>query len=72
MSSLSKKTGKKLSVLAILSNLMSIKQIRVLMKFFIVSQFGYYPLVWMFHGRGVKNKLTIWMSAHFAALLKNT
>ena len=43
VSLLCKKAGKKLSVLARLSNFMSIKQRRVLMKFFIESQFGYCP-----------------------------
>ena len=45
-----------LSVLARLSNFITIKQRRVLMKSFIESQFGYCPLIWMFHGRGVNNK----------------
>ena len=30
---------------------------RVLMKTFIESQFGYCPLIWMFHSRGVNNKI---------------
>ena len=46
MSSLCKKLGKKLSVLARLSNFMSIKQRRVLMKSFVESQFGYRPSIW--------------------------
>ena len=46
------KACKKLSVLARLSNFMSIKQRRVS---FIESQFGYCSLIWMFHGRGVNN-----------------
>ena len=37
--------GKKLSVLARLSNFMSITQKRIIMKSFIESQFGYCPLV---------------------------
>ena len=45
------------SVLARSSNFMSIKQRRVLMKPFIESQFGYCPLIWMFHGRGVNDKI---------------
>ena len=45
VSSLCKKAGKKLSILAKLSNFMSIKQRRVLMKCFIESQFGYCPLI---------------------------
>ena len=35
---------------------------RVLLKAFIESQFGYCPLIWMFHRRGVNSKLTIYMS----------
>ena len=40
-----------------LSIFMSIKQRRVLMKSFTESQFGYCPLIWMFHNRGVNNKI---------------
>ena len=36
---------------------MSIKQRTVLMKSFIKSQFGYCPLIWMFHGRGVNKEI---------------
>ena len=31
---------------------------RVTMKSFIELQFGYCPLIWMFHSRGVKNKIS--------------
>ena len=37
-----------------LSDFMSVKQ-KVLVKSFIESQFGYWTLIWMFHGRGVNN-----------------
>ena len=57
VSLLCKKAGKKLSVFAKLSNFRSIKQRRALMKSFTESQFGYYPLIWMFYGRGVNNKI---------------
>ena len=57
VSSLCKKAGKKLSIFARLSNFMSIKQRRVLMKSFTESQFGYCPLIWMFHGKEVNNKI---------------
>ena len=57
VSSLCKKAGKKLSVLPRLTNFMSIKQRRVLMKSFIESQFGCYCLIWLFNGRGVNNKI---------------
>ena len=54
---LCKKTGRKLSVLARLSSYMTLTQRRVLMKSFIEAQFGYYPLVWMFHGRVLNRKI---------------
>ena len=57
VSLLCKKVGKKLPVLTRLSNFMSIKQRKVLMKSFLQSQFGYCPLIWMFHGRGLNNKI---------------
>ena len=57
VSSLCKKTGRKLSVLSRLSNLMSFQQRRLLLKSFVKAQFGYCPLVWMFHGREIKRKI---------------
>ena len=57
VSSLRRKVGSKLSVLARLSSLMSFKQRRILLKTFIESQFRYCPLVWMFHNRRVNNKV---------------
>ena len=57
VSSLCKKAGKKLSVLARLSYFMSLNQRRTLMKTFIESQFGYCPLIWMFHSRIVNKKI---------------
>ena len=52
-----RKREKKLSVIARLSNFMSLNQRRTLMKTFIESQFGYCPLIWMFHGRTVTKKI---------------
>ena len=57
IASLCRKAGKKLSVLARLSNFMCTNKKRVLMKAFIESQFSYCPLIWMFHSRGVNNKI---------------
>ena len=57
MQTLCKKAGKNLSVLARLSNFMSIKQSRVLIKSFVESQFGCCSLIWMFHGTEVNNKI---------------
>ena len=36
---------------------MSFKQKRILMKTFVESQFGYCPLIWMFHSRKVNSKI---------------
>ena len=53
VSSLCRKAGNKLSVLARLSNFMR----RILLKTFIESQFGYCPVVWMLHSSRVNNKI---------------
>ena len=55
--SLCGKSGKKLSVLAKLSSFMCTNKKRVLMKAFIESQFGYCPLILMFHSRSVNDKI---------------
>ena len=55
--SLCKKAGRKLALLARLSKFMSFKQKRILMKIFFESQFGYCPLIWMFHSRKVNSKI---------------
>ena len=55
--SLCKKAGKKLSVLARLSNFMSLTQRRVLQKIFIESQLEHCLFVWMFHGRTKNRKI---------------
>ena len=55
--SLCKRAGRKLSVLARMSKFMNFKQRRLLMKTFIDSQFGYCPLIWMFHGRIANRKI---------------
>ena len=57
VSNLCKKAGRKLSVLARLSSYITLTQRRVLMKSFIKPQFGYCPLVWMFHGRVLNRKI---------------
>ena len=46
-----------LSLLAQMSNRMSLNQRRTLMKTSIELQFGHCPLVWIFHGRIVNKKL---------------
>ena len=56
VSSVCRKAGNKLSVLARLLNFMSFKQRRILLKTFVESQFKYCLLIWMFHSRRVNNK----------------
>ena len=55
VSKLCKNASAKLHALARISNYMKIDKLRVLMKAFIESQFGYCPLIWMFHSRKQNN-----------------
>ena len=57
VSSIYKKASLKLHVLARVSKFMSNEKLRVLMKAFIESQFGYCPLIWMYHSRILNNKI---------------
>ena len=52
ISAICKKVSLKLHALARISKLMSTVKLRTKMKTFIESQFGYCPLVWMFHSKG--------------------
>ena len=45
-----KKACKKLHALYRICNYMTLSQRRIIMKAFLESQFGYCPLVWIFHG----------------------
>ena len=54
---LCKKASQKLHGLAILSNLMSIRQSKIVMNAFIDSQFSYCPLIWMCQSR-ITNTMT--------------
>ena len=56
VSNLCKNAGWNFSVLARLSSYMNLSQRRVQIKSFIEAQFGYSPLVWMFHGRVLNGK----------------
>ena len=51
------KAGRKLSALIRLCKFYTLEQRRLLMKSFIDSQFAYSPMVWMFHDRGLDNKI---------------
>ena len=52
-----KKASPKLNALARIAGYMDIQKRRTIMKSFITPQFGYYPLVWMFHSRSLNNKI---------------
>ena len=51
------KVSTKLHALARISPFMDTKNIRKVMKAFVESQFGYFPLVWMFHSRTLSNRI---------------
>ena len=51
------KVSLKLNALARVSHYINFNQRRLIMKAFITSQFGYCPLVWMFHTRRSNNRI---------------
>ena len=65
INNLCKKASQKLNALARISGYMDIQKRRTLMKSFITPQFGYCPLIRMFHSRGLNNKIN---SIHEKAL----
>ena len=52
-----KSVSQKLNALARIPLFMNVSEIRIIMKSSIESQFGYSPLIWMLHTRGVNNKI---------------
>ena len=54
---LCRKASQKLHALSRIARFMNINQRKVIMKAFIHSQFGYCPLVWMFHSRKLNNRI---------------
>ena len=57
ISQLCKKTGKKLHALTRVFKYMDISQHRLIAKAFIMSQFSYCPLIWMFHSRAMGHRI---------------
>ena len=55
VSNLCKKSSQKLHALVRISRYISQNKFKIIMKAFITSQFGYCPLVWMFHSRNLNN-----------------
>ena len=52
-----KKAGQKLHALARVAKFMDQEKLQTVMNAFILSQFSYCPVIWMFHDRNVKNKI---------------
>ena len=65
INNLCKKASAKLNALARIACYMDFPKRRLIMKAFITSQFGYCPLIWMFHSRALNNKIN---SIHERAL----
>ena len=57
VSDICSKASQKLHALTRISNYMTLKQRKTIMTSFILSQFGYCPLVWMFHSRKLHNRI---------------
>ena len=57
VNNLCKKACQKLNALVRLAPFVNVDKKRMIMKAFIESQFGYCPLVWMFHSRSLNNKI---------------
>ena len=57
VNNLCNKVSQKLNALTRIASYINPKQRRLIMKAFITSQFGYCPLVWMFHSRRINNRI---------------
>ena len=57
ISKLCKKTSLKLHALSRVSNYLSSSKLKIIVKAFIESQFGYCPLIWMFHSRALNYRI---------------
>ena len=53
-----KKADQKLYALARIAPYMNMQKRRTIIKSFVTSQFGYCPLIWMFHSRRLNNKIS--------------
>ena len=60
-----KRASQKLNALARVAPYMNMQKRKIIMKSFVTSQFGYRPLIWMFHSRHLSNKIN---SIHEGAL----
>ena len=59
VSNICRKVSLKLHTLARVSHYMNREKLGLILKAFIESQFGYCPLVWMFHSRACNNRINL-------------
>ena len=57
INNLCKRAIQKLNALARIAPYMCLEKRKTVMKAYVASQFGYCPLVWMFHSRSLNNKI---------------
>ena len=57
INNLCKKTSQKLNALARIAPYISLEKRKTVMKAYIISQFAYCLLLWMFHSSGLNNKI---------------
>ena len=57
VTSICTKASQKLHALSRVRNFMTLKQAKIILKTFILSHFGYCPLVWMFHSRKLNRRI---------------
>ena len=57
LQTLCKKASQKLHALSRISIFMEPKKLKLMMNTFIMSQFSYCPLIWMFHDKNINNKI---------------
>ena len=62
--SICKKAGQKLHALSRISHFLDTEQLKRIMRAFILSQFNYCPLVWMFCKRTLDNKVIVFTNGH--------
>ena len=72
VSDMCSKVTQKLHALSRVSHFMTLKQRQVVMKSFILSQFGYCPLVWMFHSRKLNNRINTLHERALRIVYKNS
>ena len=71
ITSLCKKASQKLHALARISHYIDFEKRRSLMKAFVISQFNYCPLIWMFHNRALNNRINMMHERAFRLVYQN-